>query len=63
VGLDANTAKHSDYSILKLVKRIVEMVDGCGVEIELLLQIGERFLERFLLLVDDVILQRSDEVL
>lgn len=59
---DADASQDWDDSVLKLVKRVVEMVNGSGVEVELLLQVAQRMLENFFLLVNDVISQSSDEM-
>ena len=60
---DANTAKNSDDCILKFVKCVVEVVNGGGVEVELLLQVAQRLFERFFVLINDVVFEGANESL
>ena len=63
VRFDADTAKHGNDGILKLVKCIVEVINGGGVEVELLLQMAQRLLERFFVLINDVVFEGANESL
>lgn len=63
VRFDADTAKHGDDCILKFVKCIVEVVNGGGVEVELLLEMAQRLLERFFVLINDVVFEGANESL
>lgn len=61
MGFNADASKNRDYSVLKLVKNIMEMINGSGVKVELFLQLAERLLESFFLLIDDVIFQGTNQ--
>lgn len=63
VRFDADTAEHGDDCILELVERIVKVVDGGGVKVELLFKLAERLFQRFLVLIYDVVLEGADECL
>lgn len=61
VRLYADSSQHCNDSVLELVERIVKMINGSGVKVELLLEVAQRLLEDFLLLIDDIIFQSSNE--